>query len=135
MAVLPSQDQDTNQQQHVNKMLETKSVHLVARLDGVAPIRKADKRESLGHARIPVLGQEYSGDASKALEHVAKLPFLGHFRNLPSRTVSITSTPVRSSSALLTLVTRSVARSSLSPYFDPAMALADAAPPRRAGGT
>lgn len=63
-------------------MLETKSVHLVARLDGIAPVRKADERESLGHARVSVLGQEYSGDASEALEHVAKLSLLGHFGNL-----------------------------------------------------
>jgi hypothetical protein len=65
-----------------NQMLETISVHLVTRLDSIASVRKADKSKSLGHARLPILGQEHTGNATEALEHVAELAFFCHFGNL-----------------------------------------------------
>ncbi len=70
-----------------NKMLETKTIHFGAGLDGIAAIRVADKRKTLGHACVPVLCQEHPRDTTKALEHVAKLSFLRHFRDLLRRGV------------------------------------------------
>lgn len=117
-------------------MLETKSVHLVARLDGVGAVHEADKGKALGHAGFSVLCQKHSGDASEALKHVAQLALLGHFRNLFDVVLANrTARNDRRGTGILTLVTRNVAKSSLSPYFDPATAPAAAAPPRRAGGT
>lgn len=63
-------------------MLETVTVHLVAGLDRVVPVREADKREPLGEAGVAVLGQEHSGDAAEALEHVAQFPFFRHLGDL-----------------------------------------------------
>ena len=113
-------------------MLETKSVHLRTGLDGVAAVRKADEGEALGHAGFSVLGKEYSGDTTETLEHIAQLSLFGHLGNLSS--VSILLSRSNITAALLTLVTRSVAKSSLSPNLDPI--LSPPAPPfRRAGGT
>lgn len=111
-------------------MLETKSVHLRAGLDGVAAVCEADERETLGHAGFSVLGEEHSGDASETLEHIPQLSLLGHLGNL----MIVSIVKCRNSTTALTLVTRSVARSSLSPNLDPI--LSPAVPlPRRAGGT
>lgn len=111
-------------------MLETKSVHLRTSLDGVASVRKADKGETLGHASLSVLGQEHSGDTTETLEHIPQLCLLGHLGNL----MSVSTVSHISIMTPLTLVTRSVAKSSLSPNLDPI--LSPALPlPRRAGGT
>lgn len=111
-------------------MLETKSVHLRTGLDGVAAVRKADEGESLGHAGFSVLGKEYSGDTTETLEHIAQLSLFGHLGNLSSVSILLS----KNITAALTLVTRSVAKSSLSPNLDPI--LSPPAPPlRRAGGT
>jgi hypothetical protein len=65
-----------------NKMLETVSVHLVAGFDGIGPVGETDESKALGHARLSVLGQEHTGDAAEALEHVAQLALLCHLRDL-----------------------------------------------------
>jgi hypothetical protein len=113
-----------------NEMLETKSVHLRTSLDGIATVRKADEGETLGHAGFSVLGKEYSGNTTKAFEHIAQLSLLGHLGNL----MSVSTVRCGSVRAALTLVTRSVAKSSLSPNLDPILSPADPLP-RRAGGT
>ena len=111
-------------------MLETKSVHLRTGLDGVAAVRKADESKALGHAGFSVLGKEYSGDTTETLEHIAQLSLFGHLGNLSSVSILLS----KNCTAALTLVTRSVAKSSLSPNLDPI--LSPPAPPfRRAGGT
>lgn len=56
-----------------NKMLETKSVHLVACRDSIAVICEADEGETLGHASFPILGKKDSGDTTETLEHIAQL--------------------------------------------------------------
>lgn len=112
-------------------MLETKSVHLRTGLDGIAPVREADERKALGHTGFPVLRKEYSGDTAEALEHVAQLLLLCHLGDLYMLLVWICG---GGGVTALTLVTRSVAKSSLSPNLDPI--LSPAVPvPRRAGGT
>ena len=111
-------------------MLETKSVHLRTGLDGVAAVRKADEGETLGHAGFSVLGKEYSGDTTETLEHIAQLSLFGHLGNLSSVSTLLS----KNITAALTLVTRSVAKSSLSPNLDPILSPADP-PLRRAGGT
>lgn len=65
-----------------DQVLETETIHLVACLDSIAPICEADECETLGHARLPVLGQEHSCDATEALEHVAKFALLCQLGNL-----------------------------------------------------
>ena len=61
-----------------NEMLEAPAVHLVARLDGIVPVRKADEGKALGQASITILGQEDSSDAAEPLEHISQLLLLGH---------------------------------------------------------
>lgn len=47
------------------------AIHLLARDGGVCSVDKRDEREALGSSRVSILGQEDSGDAAKALEHIA----------------------------------------------------------------
>lgn len=70
-------------------MLETEAIHLVARLDRIGVIREADERKTLGHSRIPILGQEHSRNTTEALEHVAQLALFRHLGDLAG-TVSFT---------------------------------------------
>lgn len=119
-------------------MLETESIHLVACRDSIAVVRKADKSKALGHAGFPVLGKEDSGDTTEALEHVAQFSFFRHLGDLFEKKYVLArlqmSEYMPEKVIQLTLVTRSVAKSSLSPNFDPMRSPAPLAP-RRAGGT
>lgn len=63
-------------------MPETEAVHLVARLDGIVTVRKADKRKTLGQPSVAILGEEDARDAAEPLEHVAQLLLFGHLGDL-----------------------------------------------------
>ena len=117
-----------------NEMLEAETVHLAARLDGVAVIREADKCKALGHTRLPVLRQEYPGDAAEPLKHVAQLALFCHLGHLASTVSFCPATLPEWGDLELTLVTRRVAKSSLSPNLPPIRSPAGRSP-RRAGGT
>lgn len=61
---------------------EAEAVHLIASLDRVVPIRKANKRKALRQARVAVLGQEDARDAAEPLEHVAQFLLFRHLGDL-----------------------------------------------------
>ena len=119
-------------------MPETKAVHLVAGLNCIVAVGKADKRKTLGHASVAVLGKEDAGDAAEPLEHVAQFLLLGHLRDLfqsACRHLDIAHIHNEERESQLTFVTRSVAKSSRSLYLPPMRSPPPAAPARIAGGT
>jgi hypothetical protein len=54
-----------------DEMSIAESIHLIACNRSIRPINKRDESETLGPAGVSVFGQEDSGHAAKALEHVA----------------------------------------------------------------
>lgn len=63
-------------------MTVTVTVHALARPGGVCAVCVRNESETLGAARLTVLGQENASDAAVALEDVAQIVLLGEFGNL-----------------------------------------------------
>lgn len=124
-----------------DQMLETITIHLLARLRSICPLRKRNERKALRHSGFSVLGQEHTCDATETLEHVAELLFFCHFGDLKYKVLAsvtfLTGINAELEKGEPTFVTRNVAKSSLSnfpPILSPPLA---AAPPAflRCGGT
>lgn len=70
------------------------AINLFACLRCITPLRKTDKRESLGPLRVPIFGQEYSRDASEALEDSTEIVVFGEFRDLRCKVFQVRKTKI-----------------------------------------
>lgn len=121
------------------RVIKLTAINLLTRLGSIGPVLETDECEALRSPRFSIFGQEDAGDAAEALEDLAEVVLLCHLGHLcprspvsrGSRSPNACPLDVRQHKrrvATLTLVTRKVARSSLS-YFPPIFSPVAPAPP------
>lgn len=58
------------------------SIHLLARLGRIRPIRKRHKRKTLRPPRLPILGQKHTRNMSKPAKHIPQILLLSNLRHI-----------------------------------------------------
>ena len=114
-------------------MSESIAIHPLARPCRITAICVRYESKALRTTSLPVLRKEDTSDAAEALKHLAQVCFFGELRDLYEISKKL---GLKYRMHQLTLVTLSVARSSLSPYLPPIFSPAPPAPLfRKCGGT